>query len=226
MKADLALFLVLAALASGCSTVLSPTDTDEYGCKLGEAKATCRTPLAIYRSTHGEPPVTETDAAVPWGRLVRGTSGKLVDGQAEQADAKSPSSAERLLSAASAAPGAVPGLNAKTLGLMAPTVAGRPVREPAQVMRIWIAPWIDKNDDLHYPSYLFTEVQPRRWTFGKQEFAGRGVVVPHKDFASTDPQRSTASAVERSPSQVPAKPATPAAGAAEGSSSADFTLPN
>ena len=230
MKAKSFLMLALlaaAALTSGCSTILAPTETDEYGCKPGEPKATCRTPLAIYRSTHGEPPVTETDAAVPWGKLIRGTSGKLVNEDGEQGGAPMPGTSQEKTRGAAAAPaGGVPGLNSKTLGLMPTTVSGRPVREPAQVMRIWIAPWIDKNDDLHYPSYLFTEVQPRRWTFGKQEFAGRGVVVPHKDFASADPQRPTASAAERTPSKAPAKPATPAAGVAEGSSSADFNLPN
>lgn len=220
--------LAVSALMTGCASVLSPTETDQYGCKPGEPKATCRTPLAIYRSTHGEPPVAETDAAVPWGKLIRGTSGKLVNEELEQSPEKA-SAAARVRAAAgpkAGSAGAIPGLNSQTLGQMPATVAGRPVREPAQVMRIWIAPWIDKNDDLHYPSYLFTEVQPRRWTFGKQEFGGRGVVVPHKDFASTDPQRPTASAVERAPSKVSAKPATPAAGVAEGSSSADFNLPN
>ncbi|WP_370649226.1 TraV family lipoprotein [Cupriavidus sp. EM10] len=63
----------------------------------------------------------------------------------------------------------------------------RPVRKPAQVMRIWIAPWIDSKDDLHYPSYLYTEVQPRRWSFGKSEFAGKGMVVPHRELAAVAP---------------------------------------
>jgi len=45
-------------------------------------------------------------------------------------------------------------------------------------MRAWIAPWIDKNGDLHFPSLLFTEVTPRRWSVG--EVAGRDarVLVP------------------------------------------------
>ena len=119
----------------------------------------------------------------------------------------------------------VPGLNAKALGLGNTVAAGRPVREAAQVMRIWVAPWIDKKDDLHYPSYVFTEVQPRRWTFGVNEFGGRGVVVPHRDFATSDPQRTPASAAEQA-SKGTAKPASPDAGLAEGSTPADISLPN
>ncbi|WP_049820962.1 TraV family lipoprotein [Methylibium petroleiphilum] len=223
----LLLAMGVTLLASGCGTILNTAGSDEYGCTPGEAKVTCRTPTAIYRSTNGSPPVAETDSPVAWSKLIRGTSGALVE---EQPDAAAPipgvarsdaSGGERRTPNERS----VPGLNAQTLGLVGATIGGRPVREPAQVMRIWIAPWIDKNDDLHYPSYLFTEVQARRWTFGKQAFAGRGVVVPHKDFASTDPQRSTASAAEQAPRGF-AKPATPTAEPAEGSSSADFSLPN
>lgn len=231
MKADsirLVFALGVTLLTSGCSTILNTAGSDEYGCTPGEAKVTCRTPTAIYRSTNGAPPVAETDAPVAWSKLIRGTSGELMQ---EQPDAAEPASGGVQRSASPASErrsvgeGGVPGLNAQTLGLVGATVGSRPVREPAQVMRIWIAPWIDKNDDLHYPSYLFTEVQPRRWTFGKQAFAGHGVVVPHKDFASAEPQRSTASAAEQAP-RGPAKPAIPTVEPADGSSSADFSLPN
>jgi conjugal transfer pilus assembly protein TraV len=37
---------------------------------------------------------------------------------------------------------------------------------PAQVMRIWIAPWEDSRGDLHAPGYVYTEIEPRRWTLG------------------------------------------------------------
>lgn len=221
----LGLAAITVALTTGCSTVLNTAGTDEFSCKPGEPKATCRTPTAIYKSTHGTPPIAETDAPVSWDKLIKPMSGDLVNQSPDAApapDAVSPRGGSR--SGTSTDKGAIPGLNARTLGITGATVNGRPVREAAQVMRIWIAPWIDKNDDLHYPSYLFTEVQPRRWTFGKAEFAGRGVVVPHKDFASAGPQRSSASAAEQAP-RAAAQPATPEANA-EGSSPADFQLPN
>jgi hypothetical protein len=41
-----------------------------------------------------------------------------------------------------------------------------PLRVPAQVMRVWIAPWEDSRGDLHAPGYLYTEIEPRRWTLG------------------------------------------------------------
>jgi len=40
------------------------------------------------------------------------------------------------------------------------------LRMPAQVMRIWVAPWEDGRGDLHAPGYVYTEIVPRRWTLG------------------------------------------------------------
>ena len=41
-----------------------------------------------------------------------------------------------------------------------------PIRTPANVMRIWIAPWEDKDGDLIASGYVFTEIEPRRWQIG------------------------------------------------------------
>lgn len=41
-----------------------------------------------------------------------------------------------------------------------------PVRTPAQVMRVWIAPWENTDGDLVTPGYLYTEIEPRRWVLG------------------------------------------------------------
>ncbi len=48
-----------------------------------------------------------------------------------------------------------------------------PIRTPAQVMRVWIAPWEDSRGDLHAPGYLYSEIEPRRWTLGAPP-AGNG----------------------------------------------------
>lgn len=54
----------------------------------------------------------------------------------------------------------------------------KPVLEPAQVLRIWVAPWRDAADTLHWPSYLFTEVRPRKWSFGQPDFRAAKQLVP------------------------------------------------
>ena len=43
----------------------------------------------------------------------------------------------------------------------------KPILQPAEVARIWIAPWTDQNQDLHWAGYVFTEITPRRWSFGE-----------------------------------------------------------
>ena len=40
-----------------------------------------------------------------------------------------------------------------------------PIRTPAVVMRIWIAPWVDAHDDLIAPGYVYAEIEPRRWIY-------------------------------------------------------------
>lgn len=42
-----------------------------------------------------------------------------------------------------------------------------PIRTPAQVMRIWIAPWEDTNGDLIVTGYVYTEIEPRKWVIGE-----------------------------------------------------------
>ena len=62
-----------------------------------------------------------------------------------------------------------------------------PVLEQAQVMRIWIAPWTDKNKDLPWPGLVFTQIQPRQWTVGEDSFNGVEPPVPHQMFSSAQP---------------------------------------
>ena len=51
------------------------------------------------------------------------------------------------------------------------------LRMPAQVMRIWIAPWEDSRGDLHAPGYLYTEIEPRRWALGAAAEAERATLI-------------------------------------------------
>ncbi|HFQ5158103.1 TPA: TraV family lipoprotein [Vibrio vulnificus] len=46
------------------------------------------------------------------------------------------------------------------------TQQSAPIRIPSRVMRIWIAPWEDDRGDLNLVSYVFTEIEPRRWDIG------------------------------------------------------------
>jgi conjugal transfer pilus assembly protein TraV len=92
---------------------------------------------------------------------------------------------------------AVATANGKDLALTAVALLPRPegpvpLRTPAQVMRVWIAPWEDSRGDLHAPGYLFTEITPRRWS----------LATPHEPLAG---RRITPLQIERR--EAPALPA-------------------
>lgn len=53
-----------------------------------------------------------------------------------------------------------------------------PVRTPAQIMRIWVAPYVDTNGDLVAPGFVYTEIEPRRWIYPGDETWGN-----HRMFA-------------------------------------------
>lgn len=76
-----------------------------------------------------------------------------------------------------------------------------PIREPAKIMRIWIAPWTDKNDDLHWPSFVYTEIQMRKWRFGNPDFKAMSPVIPYKNLSAPTGQPDAASKVKHIPLQ-------------------------
>ena len=71
-----------------------------------------------------------------------------------------------------------------------------PIRTPAQVMRLWIAPWEDSEGDLMVSNYVYTELEPRRWMIGKSAPTMSPSLIPlqiehrppekHPDLEQTD----------------------------------------
>ncbi|MDK9702561.1 MAG: TraV family lipoprotein [Sulfuritalea sp.] len=79
-----------------------------------------------------------------------------------------------------------------------------PVLEPAQVMRIWVAPWVDDAQSLHWPSYVFTEVTPRKWSFGNSDFVRARQLVPLQVDRRAEPGETPAAPT--SPTAQPVLP--------------------
>lgn len=153
------ILLSLSALAvlSGCSSMLNTAGSGDYGCPGMPNGVVCKTPAAVYKSTHLDPAETSFDTPI-------GT---------REAGKKPPTVALQ--------PSALPHMPAP---VASKTASGpRPVRESAMVARIWIAPWVDKNDNLHLAQTQYTEIKPRTWTVGKPEGgANAGYVIPHRAF--------------------------------------------
>lgn len=133
------------ALLSGCST-LNTANTSEFSCQ----DKNCPTPFEVYNETNNAP------AAIKNGRTPAswGKNG----GKAQE---------EVRLDLTRLHPSA-------TLAV-ADDPRAQPLREPSQVMRIWIAPWIDQGDNLNWSGYVYTEVTPKRWAFGEQEIRHQGM---------------------------------------------------
>lgn len=170
--------MLIASLA-GCATVFDPNGAGStYTCVDPNNPAdvvdgvVCKTPFAVYNSTHGTPPLKESD--LPIGVTMKDyESGNIQVRGNSNPNEGMPSPAFGL---GYQLPRGMEGQDQPQFA--------RPVREPAQVMRIWIAPWIDKRDNLHFPSVIYTEIQPRRWAYGVEAFNGRGVVVPTKELGT------------------------------------------
>ncbi len=43
----------------------------------------------------------------------------------------------------------------------------KPIRRAPKVIRIWFAPWVDQDEDLHQPGYIYAEIPERKWLMGE-----------------------------------------------------------
>lgn len=104
--------------------------------------------------------------------------------------------------------GAAPVANPDTLQPFArPAVAANsgpmPVLAPSQVLRVWIGPWQDEKKDLNWPSYVFTEIAPRKWSFGGASFSGQKPLVPvQADFMNSGHSAKSAEQAQPTPQQM------------------------
>ena len=94
-----------------------------------------------------------------------------------------------------------------------------PIRLPAQVLRVWFAPWEDAHGDLHAPGYVYTEVVPRRWSLGEPaaSLATQRITplqIQHRSEGTGTPRPSRPAPAE--PARPPAPPSAPRPEAAAG----------
>lgn len=146
---------VAAALAAGCTAVGQP----DFSCNGMPGNVTCLDAMTVYELT-SDPAL---DAAV------RAEVARLSEAGETQIDTKALVAQIKQQRAYT---------HTGSTTLMAPLTQPMPVLEPARVVRIWVAPWIDTKGDLHMPGYLFSEITPRRWSFGEAEVGNTRVLTP------------------------------------------------
>lgn len=172
--------VALCLVLAGCASAFNSGGSSDYGCPGMPQGVVCKTPAAVYKMSNGDLDVSEFDT--PVGQ--KGGSAKSNGGASSNG----------------------------VVGSMPPLAGGppplMPLREPPKMMRIWFAPWIDKQDAWHSPSYQVVEVQGRRWATGKMEVQSSPIVTPYvarsSGPATVTPPEPKKPAVATQPIQVKA----------------------
>lgn len=145
------------AVLTGCSTF--GVGNSEYACQGMPEGVQCMSARDVYEATNdGQVPrsISAAEAAQGVTSVPASVATAQVDGSAGDRDA------------------------AFINTYVAPYLPDKPIpiRTPAQVMRIWVAPWEDANGDLNATGYLYTEIEPRRWVIGDQAPAASPTLRP------------------------------------------------
>lgn len=146
--------LACTLLATGCASWVNVGESD-FKCGGKESNEECKSAREVYELTHnGEVP----DLSPPEEKS------KRVSRFSDDTELKVEEKEETKLSE-------TPEKDPVVDNFVAPRLPDRPVpiRTPAHVMRIWVAPWEDTNGDLITNGYVYTEIEPRRWVIGKPE---------------------------------------------------------
>ncbi len=134
---DLGRLLALGALGLVLAGCASPFGSTEYKCKAPDGVPCMSVEEAYRRSTSGEFHGLVGDGANP----------SLVQEQAGEGEDRpsAPSPAYR------------------SEGVRPTPTSGTPIRSQPRVMRVWVAPWEDKEGDLHDQSYVWVTIDGGRW---------------------------------------------------------------
>ena len=163
--------LLCLPLLLGLAACGAVPGTSTYSCGLPEG-VTCTSARNVYQLTNSGLPVT----AMPGQPTALKASAAASAGAAAPIAAPGPSPAT-----APALPGQSPSDGWQTIALRpedAGAAAVLPLRTPAKVLRVWIAPWEDDAGRLHVPGYTYAEIEPRRWSIGGSETSAAARLQP------------------------------------------------
>jgi len=149
MKKTLILFIIALLGTTGCATMQS-----EYSCPGVPDGVVCKNPVEVYNLTEN----TDSVTGYKNSRHKKETEAKKSEAENGQQSQYMPAITK--------------------LDPTKPLHSPMPVMAAAEVLRIWVAPWIDEKEDLRWPGYVFTEITPRRWTIGKYGFNSPTSLVP------------------------------------------------
>lgn len=158
MKRHNKLIVLCAAslLSSACTSLLNPAGNESFACQDNQD---CATPLEVYSETHRSP--TE----VRFGRTPETWKSGKGDKNSNKKDINLIAQETQAFDLTKRVVGITTNIDDNPV---------KPMREKSMVLRIWIAPWVDKEDNLNMPGHVFTDVSPKKWAFGEQEIRNFG----------------------------------------------------
>lgn len=179
----LAALCALLGAVAGCAV-----GANEFTCPEAPQGMPCTSTRDVYKATSGTE-ISPKAVNAPAGKEAdsdTANSGDAASG--EHSPASSPADAGKQKGAA---PDGV-GQGRRIHGTDVPVRQRQklPVREPARVMRIWVAPWEAKSGALHMTGLIYTEIVERRWSIGVPAAEDNGVVRPLAKPGAKNPQRS------------------------------------
>lgn len=156
--------LVFLAIA-GCSTV----GEKDFACPGRPPGVRCMSATEVYAATHTTDVVAATaPQALGDHQPTQGTRVEAQrNGSGRERQKRREGGRDRAVSAPSSEVSAQDPRRLRDATLFPASDKPIPIRTPAKVMRVWIAPWEDARGILHAGGYHFIEVESRRWMFGE-----------------------------------------------------------
>lgn len=143
---------LIAVALSGCSIGAGQSD---FNCSGGDENALCGSSRSIYELTHGTLNPKNTVIVVEDGEKKSYTVDELKKLNAQQVSS---------------------GISEKNQSHAQYTNVpqefsfdGEVLRNDVRVIRVWIAPFIDTNDDLHLSAMVYTDISNKSWELGRKQ---------------------------------------------------------
>jgi conjugal transfer pilus assembly protein TraV len=146
--------LLLLPVLSACANMAGLDGKSEFACKAPDG-VVCTSVSGVYANTlAGTLPARHAGTASP----------DAVPRSASDTDPKPPVAEPRPYGASPPA-GTAP-------------AAGTPLLSPPRVLRLWLAPWVDEDGDLHDQAYLYVMWHRGEWQLGHTEAGVRSQFAP------------------------------------------------
>ncbi len=170
MNARLTLLTVLASLSLGACAAVNPCK-DKYG-------GLCASPREIYGVTRNRDQVNPTEQT----REKQDKAAELINAapkKSEELPSIHPDNPNTLPSNVMEKVQVSPDLGSISAAGVGPAASGpitalhdarsvpMPILKQPKVMRVWVAPFVDASNQLHFPGYIYSVVQDKTWTFGE-----------------------------------------------------------